>query len=578
IAAAPGASLSIVAPTADASPGGKGISGVTTFTFAAGAFSDPDAIYTWDFGDGSPAGNGLTATHTYTREGTFTATVHVSGAKTGTARTTVRVGSLTGSWIQTNAGSIFMRLVIAQQGASLSGTWYVMVPAGTPFSPVNNAAFSATALTGSVRSPNLVAMTQGGECQRVITQGSVDPELTVISGPATALNTACTNIGTQTFARDTAPPITSVVVSGGATSLLAGASTTFTATVTGGFNKQVIWTTSNPSVAGVNATGTVTANGTGTATITAIAIGDPTKTATAQVSVGSPKVVRSVIVTPSSTSIQVGGTTAFSAVVDADTGVDRSVKWSSSNAGVATVSGTGVVTGVAAGTATITATSVADASKSGSGTVTVIAAAVKSIVIKQGPDIPLGMKVSGDVTKNLTATLVFDPGADTTLVWSTANSSIATVTSTGALTGRGFGTTTVTAQSASTPTVSATSSVFVCGFPTIVSINNAVTGIPTNLGAVRDSIDVVIGGAAVTQPGVRSANVTIQAAAGSPLTQSPFIAAGSTSQVTSRINTRTLPNGTYLLSASIWDFVPGSSAVATAGCASTPVNITINNP
>lgn len=50
--------------------------------------------------------------------------------------------------------------------------------------------------------------------------------------------------------------------------------------------------------------------------------------------------------------------------------------WASSNTGVATVSGAGVVTGVAPGTATVTATS---EGKSGSTTMTVLRAQVTSI-------------------------------------------------------------------------------------------------------------------------------------------------------------------------------------------------------
>ncbi|MCB9498160.1 MAG: endonuclease [Erysipelotrichaceae bacterium] len=75
-----------------------------------------------------------------------------------------------------------------------------------------------------------------------------------------------------------------------------------------------------------------------------------------------------ITVTPSSSSIAVGGTASLTASVDTGS---TSVTWSSSNSSVATVSSSGVVTGVAAGTATITATSTVDTSVSGSASVTV---------------------------------------------------------------------------------------------------------------------------------------------------------------------------------------------------------------
>src|SRR5437588_359610 len=70
--------------------------------------------------------------------------------------------------------------------------------------------------------------------------------------------------------------------------------------------------------------------------------------------------VASVSVSPATSSMQVGGTAQFSAVTrDANNNVltERVVNWSSSNTTVGTVSASGLVTAVAAGTAQITATS-----------------------------------------------------------------------------------------------------------------------------------------------------------------------------------------------------------------------------
>ncbi|MFA7032904.1 MAG: endonuclease, partial [Bacilli bacterium] len=74
-----------------------------------------------------------------------------------------------------------------------------------------------------------------------------------------------------------------------------------------------------------------------------------------------------ITVTPSSSSIAVGGAATLG--VSVDTG-SSNVTWSSSNNSIATVSN-GVVTGVATGNATITATSTVDTSVKGTATVTV---------------------------------------------------------------------------------------------------------------------------------------------------------------------------------------------------------------
>jgi len=55
----------------------------------------PVASYTWDFGDGSPAGAGPTASHVYTRAGTYTVSLTVADAAgaTSTASAPVQVGT-----------------------------------------------------------------------------------------------------------------------------------------------------------------------------------------------------------------------------------------------------------------------------------------------------------------------------------------------------------------------------------------------------------------------------------------------------------------------------------------------------
>jgi uncharacterized protein YjdB len=148
-----------------------------------------------------------------------------------------------------------------------------------------------------------------------------------------------------------------------------------TATVlpAGASYKNVTWSSNNTSVATVNSTtGLVTAVANGSAVITATSVSDNTKKGTCTVTVTSPAAVTSVSVSASTASVAAGSTVALSATVS-PTNALQGVTWSSDNSSVASVSSSGVVSGLFVGTAVIKATSTSDATKSASTTVTVTA-------------------------------------------------------------------------------------------------------------------------------------------------------------------------------------------------------------
>ena len=129
----------------------------------------------------------------------------------------------------------------------------------------------------------------------------------------------------------------------------------------------VNWGSSSPEVATVDATGLATAVGNGSATITASA-----GTASGSAAVTVAQEASEVVVSPPADTVPVGDTVRLEAEVrDANghalTG-DASLTWSSSDPSVATVDGSGLVSGVALGTATITA---ASASLQGTAQITV---------------------------------------------------------------------------------------------------------------------------------------------------------------------------------------------------------------
>ena len=172
----------------------------------------------------------------------------------------------------------------------------------------------------------------------------------------------------------TPAPVTSVMVTPTSASVLQGQTLQLTATIKDSAGnvlsgRAVTWTSSDASVATVSSSGLVRAVATGSVTITATSEG---RSGTAAIVVANTPVA-SVVVTPTSAGVLVGGTVQLAASPRDAAGnalAGRTVTWASSNNGVATVNGSGVVTGVTVGSATITATSEA---KSGTGAITVTA-------------------------------------------------------------------------------------------------------------------------------------------------------------------------------------------------------------
>jgi len=160
--------------------------------------------------------------------------------------------------------------------------------------------------------------------------------------------------------------------------------------------RSVTWTSSDPSVATVDANGLVTGQMDGTVTITATSEGvDGTATITVDAS------VQKVVVTPAADTILVGETTQLTAEPQDANGnplPNRPVTWATSDPTVATVDGNGLVTGVGAGVATITATS---EGVPGTSTITVEAA--------PPPPPPPGSLMCGDlVSDSITAAAEVD--------------------------------------------------------------------------------------------------------------------------------------------------------------------------
>ena len=163
--------------------------------------------------------------------------------------------------------------------------------------------------------------------------------------------------------------------------------------------------------------------------------------------------------------MSVGKTAALSATVLPEDAYDRSFTWKSGNPGVAAVNNNGKVTAAAKGTAVIKA-----AANDGSG----VFAECKITVRQPVTSLTLN-KTSLTVNRGATATLTATVGpsnADNKKVkWTTSNSAVATVSSTGAVKGIEKGTATITATAADGSGKKASCSVTVKQPVTSVTLN-----------------------------------------------------------------------------------------------------------
>src|SRR5229473_455364 len=177
----------------------------------------------------------------------------------------------------------------------------------------------------------------------------------------------------------------------------------------------------------------------------AMLMGIACKDSTSPPAPAGPPAVASVTVAPSPGTLPVGSTAQLTATTKDSAGnvlTGRAVTWASSNTVVATVSATGLVTGVAVGSATITATS---EGKNGTAAVAVTAPPVPVASVTVAP-----ATVLVGVTVQLTAT-TRDAGGNVltgrTVTWATSNPAVTTVNSTGLATGVAAGQATITATS-----------------------------------------------------------------------------------------------------------------------------------
>jgi len=204
-------------------------------------------------------------------------------------------------------------------------------------------------------------------------------------------------------------------------------------------DNTVSWETSSPGVASVDKSGKVTAVSTGTATITATTK-DGSKTATCIVTVSLSVVkVTSVSLNKTALTLALGESETLLATIQPSNASNKAVAWQSSNESVATVDGDGKVKAVGDGSAIITVTT-KDGSKEAYCNVTVNSAVVNVTGVSLNTaSLALEVGQAGA----LSATVLPDNATNKSVTWSSSNSSIAVVSSSGRVTAIAVGTATI---------------------------------------------------------------------------------------------------------------------------------------
>ena len=276
---------------------------------------------------------------------------------------------------------------------------------GATFECVGNSITLGDATTGGVWTSNNPS---------IATVGSTDGNVTGVTAGSTTINyiyTGLSGCSITLSVPNTVVPLPTVAAITGTAHTCSGTTSTLSDATPGG-----VWGSMDPTVATVSSTGTVTAVATGTTTIlysvTSIAGCTAASSVTWTTDAGP------AVAPITGTANECAGSTTT--LTDAATGGT----WSSSAPGIASISTSGVVTGIAAGTATIGYT-ITDGSTGCSSTAT---------IINTVNALPSAGAITGTTTicAGVTTTLTDGAAGGT---WSTTDPTIATASSTGDVTG-----------------------------------------------------------------------------------------------------------------------------------------------
>ena len=392
------------------------------------------------FSDGSQ--QDLTEFATWTSSSPSTATISSTGLATGVANGSVQfTGSYGGQSSTTGASSVTTATLtsIAVTPASptfADGTSQQLTVTGT-YSDMTTANLTSQAVFTSsngdvveASSGGLVTGLQAGTATvSIMADGQATTTGTITVTPATLTSIAITP-NTPSFANGTTQQFSAIG--------------TFSDGTMEDLTSQVLWASTNPQTATINASGLASGGSTGTTQISASLDGVTATTGTATVTAAT---ITSLSLSPTTASIANGTTQQFSATGTFTDGTSQnltnSVTWASNDSAVATINASGLATAAGTGSAQISATYGAQTATTSSFVVT--QATLVSVAFN-----PPNPSVAAGTTAQVTVTGTFSDGTTQNLTnsstYTSSNPSAVTVSTGGVVTGVAPGTSTITVQ------------------------------------------------------------------------------------------------------------------------------------
>ena len=376
----------------------------------------------------------------------------VTGAGVGTAQITISSGGVTFTTqpVTVTAATLVSIAITPMNPSLAAGTMQQFTATGI-FSDGSTQDLSSQAVWTS-SNPQAVTIDQHGEA----TSSAVG------SAQITASFDGIT--GTTGNVQVTPATLTALLLSPTSAQIAKGTTQQFTATgvftdgTTQNLSSQVMWSSSDGTVAGVDASGLATGTGIGTAQLTASYMGKSASTSGFMV---TPATLVSLSFMPADPTVAVGTGAQVQVIGTYSDGTTQnltsSATFSSSNTLVATTTSNGTVNGTAPGTSTIT---VQAGGQTSSFNVTVSAAVLTSIAITPTNPSP----IPDGTNEQFTATGTFSDGSmqnlSSSATWTSSNTAAVTVSTLGLATGVGVGSATISAtfdgQTATTPAVGVT--------------------------------------------------------------------------------------------------------------------------